>query len=96
MNNSIKNILDKTKQIQSNSAKAELVNSVLEKNNITLSIKSIDDLNLNSAKELSSIRISTKHYQRFLQVKEDLKAMGISVSTQEFFDYIISQFFKNP
>ncbi|REC40484.1 hypothetical protein [Chryseobacterium sp. 5_R23647] len=91
----VKNLLEQTKIINQNSIKTELINEILKKNNVELTVNNIDDLKLNSPTNLSSIRISSAYHQRFLTIKEDLKASGISISSQEFFDFIISQFFKN-
>ncbi|WP_159479810.1 hypothetical protein [Chryseobacterium sp. 18068] len=90
-----KGFFEKTTQIKNNSTRTEMFNEVMKRNDISLNIKTIDDLKLNSPSEVSTIRISSAYYQRFLTVKDELKARGISISSQEFFDYIISQFFLN-
>lgn len=91
---SVKKLVSKTTQIKNEAAKTELINEVFHRNNIDVIIKSVDDLQLNAQRDVSSVRISSAYYQRFLKIKEDLKNRGISISSQEFFDYILSQSFK--
>lgn len=89
-------LLEVSTRIKENSTKTEIINDVLSSNNVTMKINSIDELELNKSKDLSTIRISSEYYQTFNNIKTDLKARGISISTQEFFDYVISHFFKKP
>lgn len=88
-------LLEISSEIKKNSNKTEVFNEVLNKHNVHNAIKSLDDLELNKKISLSTIRISSEYYEKFNLIKEDLRVRGISISSFEFFNFLLKSFFES-